>query len=219
MNNDMQDPIDREPEDVEGKEFEKQVQTELNVQFMELKDQARSLLSAVKGRRGVKTQEDWDEVLCKARTNNDSGRFIIERLGAERFIEPELMATLSLLRTDLLADIERPTAADRMMADTAVLAYYNLLRVQGWVGNLALAVERQLFGQESLTSIHGQYAAERLENDIRRLEDRMMPLIDRAHRMMVRSLRELRATPTKPSSQVSVGRVEQVNVGSVVQNN
>jgi hypothetical protein len=35
------------------------------------------------------------------------------------------------LRNDLLADIEDSTAADTMMADSAIIAQQNMLRVQG----------------------------------------------------------------------------------------
>ena len=56
-------------------------------------------------------------------------------------------------RQQLLSGMEEPTMADKMAADTAVLAYYNLLRIQGWIGNICLVVERDLFGQEPLNQI------------------------------------------------------------------
>jgi hypothetical protein len=39
------------------------------------------------------------------------------------------MATLAQLRQGLLTGIESPTAADKMVADSAILAYRNMLRV------------------------------------------------------------------------------------------
>ena len=60
--------------------------------------------------------------------------------------------------------------------------------MQGWIGNVCLVVERDLFGQEPLNHIHGEQVGEKLADDIRRLENQMFPLIDRAHRMMMRSL-------------------------------
>ena len=45
-------------------------------------------------------------------------------------------------------------------ADGAVIAYYNMLRVQGWIGSLCLTVERQLFGQAPLSEIHGPYGGQ-----------------------------------------------------------
>ena len=43
-------------------------------------------------------------------------------------------------------------------------------------------------GQEPLHEIHGERVGEKLADDLRRLEHQMFPLLDRAHRMMMRSL-------------------------------
>jgi hypothetical protein len=78
-----------------------------------------------------------------------SGRFLIERLGAERFLDPQLMATLWQLRQGLLE--EYGTASPAMMViDLAVMTYYNALRIQGWICDLALVIERECFAEESL---------------------------------------------------------------------
>jgi hypothetical protein len=71
------------------------------------------------------------------------------------------------------------------------LAYHNMLRVQGWIGNLCLVVERQLFGQEPLNRYHGYAAGEQLTKEIARLEDVLMPLVERCQRMMARGLAHL----------------------------
>jgi hypothetical protein len=89
----------------------------------------------------------------KANIDYQSGRFLLQQLGAERLLEPELMATLAQLRQELLTGIQKPTAADTRTADMAIIAYRNALRVQGWIGNLCLAVERGLFGQAPLDQL------------------------------------------------------------------
>ena len=99
------------------------VEAELNAQHQELRDQARALLAAVKGHHSVQSEQDWQRIFNQAKINYESGRFLIERLGAKRYLEPELMATLVQLRRGLLAGIENPTSADTMMADSAILAY------------------------------------------------------------------------------------------------
>jgi hypothetical protein len=120
-------------------------------------------LAAVKGRRGVYRDEDWQRIFIEAKGKYASGRFLIEQLGAERYLEPELMATMAQLRQDLLVGIENPTAADTMMADSAIVGYHNMLRVQGWIGNICLTVERELFGQVPLNNLQGEKAAESLK--------------------------------------------------------
>ena len=98
--------------DLAAEAHEKRVATELNSQFEELRDQSQSLIAAVKGRRGIQTDEHWQAVFLKAKINYENGRFLLQQLGAERYLEPELMATLAQLRQDLLLGIyfaaERP---------------------------------------------------------------------------------------------------------------
>src|SRR5882724_7669367 len=129
--------------DPEAEAYLSRVETELNAQHQELRDQARATLAAVKGHGRVQCEQDWQRIFAQAKINYKSGRFLIQKLGAERYLEPELMATLAQLRRDLLSGIENPTAADTMMADSTVLAYHNMLRVQGWIGDLCLVVERE----------------------------------------------------------------------------
>jgi hypothetical protein len=95
------------------------------------------------------------------------------------------IATLTQLRQHLLDGIENPTAGDHMLADTAIIAYRHVLRIQGWIGSLCLVVERELFGQEPI--------GERIEHEMHQLEQSLMPLLDRAHRMLMRSLDRLEA--------------------------
>jgi len=106
-----------------------------------------------------------------------------------------------------------------MLADSAMLAYRNLLRVQGWIGSLCLVVERELFGQVPVSEANGATAGERIEREVHQLEQSLMPLLDRAHRMLVRSLDWLEARRIGgPRAQVSIRRAGQVNVGSAVRN-
>jgi hypothetical protein len=123
------------------------------------------------------------------------------------------------LRRDLLTGIQNPTAADTMMADTAVIAYRNMLRVQGWIDNLCLVVERELFGQEPLNQYHGHTVGKKLTEEIRRLEEVMMPLLERSHRMMAKSFVHLEARRGGGAKRsVTVGQAAQVNVDCAVSN-
>ena len=171
--------------------FEHRVQEENNAQFQELRDQARATLAAVKGSRAIRKPEDWVEIFRKAKVSYQSGRFLIQQLGAERVLEPEVMATLAQLRNDRLVGIESPTAEDTMSPDIAIIAYRNALRLQGWIGNLCLAVEQDLFGQAPLDQLQGPIIGAQITEQIARLEEVLMPLLDRCHRMMGRSITHL----------------------------
>jgi hypothetical protein len=174
-----------------AKAFENRIQEENNAQFQELRDQARATLAAVKGSRAIRSPQDWDAMCQKAKIDYDSGRFLLQRLGAERLLEPELMATLIRLRQEMLTGIQNPTAADTMTADMAIIAYRNALRVQGWIGNLCLAVERELFGQAPLDQFQGHTVGKQLTEQISRLEEVLMPLLERCHRMVAKSITHL----------------------------
>jgi hypothetical protein len=210
----------KEREPIESAEaFERRIQQENNAQFQQLRDQAQATLAAVKGSRAIRRPEDWEGMFLKANVEYSSGRFILKQLGAERYLEPELMATLAQLRRDLLAGIESPTAADTMMADSAIIAYRNMLQVQGWIGNLCLTVERELFGQAPLDQLQGHTVGKQLTEQIGRLEEVMMPLLERCHRMMARSLAHLEARRSKPArTAVTVAQAGQVNVDCAVSN-
>ena len=103
-----------------------------------------------------------------------------------------MVAVLVTLRQNLIAELKRPTTADIMLVNSAVLAYYNMLRVQGWMGDLSLVVECELFGQASLNELHGERVGDTLREELRRLGEVLLPLQDRAHRMMLRSLDRLK---------------------------
>jgi hypothetical protein len=211
---------DSEPIESAAEAFQRRVQEENNAAFQELRDQAQAVIAAVKGSRAIRRPEDWEGMFRKAKVEYASGRFIVERLGAERLLEPELMATLIQLRQDLLAGIDNPTAADTMSADTAVVAYRNLLRVQGWIGSLCLTVERELFGQAPLDQLQGPTIGARITEQIARLEEVLMPLLERCHRMMLRSFAHLESRRGKsaPAASVLVGQAGQVNVDCAVVN-
>ena len=129
------------------------------------------------------------------------------------------MATLAQLRRDLLAGIENPTGGDCMAADTAVIAYRNLLRVQGWIGSICLTVERELFGQAPLDQLQGHAVGKQLTEQISRLEEVLMPLLERCHRMIGRSIAHLDARRGKlATTSVTVSQAAQVNVDCAVVN-
>ena len=58
-----------------------------------------------------------------------------------------------------------------------------------------------------------------IEKRVAQLEHMLMPLLDRAQRMMIRALDRLDVKRCgKPNAAVSIGNAGQVNVGSNVQN-
>ena len=203
--------------DPAAERHEAKVQAELNAQHLELRRQAQGVFEAIKGRRGATTEAYWEAAFTKAHIDYASGQFLIQRLGADRQLDLPLVATLTQLRVELLDGIENPSAGDKMLADSAVLAYRNLLRVQAWIGSTSLVVQPELFGQEPLEATHGNVAAIAIEMRVEQLEQTLMPLLDRAKRTVIGALDQLEAWQNgKPTSNISIGNAGQVNVGGVV---
>jgi hypothetical protein len=165
----------------------------------------------------VTTPEAWEQTCLEAGKDYRSGRFLIEQLGASRHLDPELMATLWGLRQQLVTE-GSGSAAETMLADVAVLSYYNTLRIQQWIGNLALATEREFFGEEG-PSARFERRYERVEGlvverQLERMGEELLPLQERANRMLLRNLKALADLRHGLSPAVAIGRARQVNVGA-----
>jgi hypothetical protein len=207
-----QPPTDMELE-IQAQKHEQKVQLELHSQYKRLRDQAKGIFAAVQGRRGANTEEYWIAAFDAAKSDYQTGKFLVERLGADRQLDLPLVATLTQLRHQILEGIEAPSIADHMLADSAVLAYRNMLRVQGWVGSTSFVIERELFGQEPLQTSHGHREAIEIEKRVKHLEETLIPLLDRAQRMMVRALDRLAIRHSGTTNHtIAIGLAGQVNV-------
>jgi len=179
---------------------------------------ARAVMRAMEGWRGseLETEAGWRNACEEAHQRYHSGRFLIERLGAERFLEPHLMAILWQLRQTLVEEYAAHSPTATMVIDLAVMTYYNALRVQGWMGDLALQIEHECFGQEGPTAKlrHNWGVVEGLavENTLRRLAEQLLPLFERANRQLIRNLQALRTLRHGPPPAVAIGHAGQVNL-------
>jgi hypothetical protein len=200
--------------------FQAEYETRLAERHKRLMTDARAVFRALEGWGTVKTQEDWEQTVQQAYQDFGSGRFLIDRLGGERFVDPPLMAVLITLRRRLIAEHGATTAAELMIIDSAVLSYYHLLRINGWIGNMAIWLESEFFRKESLSAkLKGYYGADtvrglRVEDIVSQLVERLMPLLDRSSRMMLRNLKALRERRQEPLPSVNIGNAGQVNVGA-----
>ena len=170
----------------------------------------------MEGWQRVRSQEDWVRINEEACEEYESGRFLLERLGAERYLDPKLMATILSLRQRLIAEWRVTTAAETMLVDLAVLSQYHALRVQGWIGDLAVRIEREFFGDDAFTEMAKERfrRADRLavEEPVRRLSEQLMPIFDRANRMMIRNLKAIKELRQGQVPAIAIGRADQVTV-------
>jgi hypothetical protein len=169
----------------------------------------------------IKTVEQWQEKVDQADDDYESGAFLIERLGAERYLDPTLMAVLLMLRRRLVDEHQATTAAELMMVDVVVLSYYHTLRINGWIGDMSQWLESEFFHKEGLAvNVQGKRKSTwdvkirglKVEEIVERLAEKLMPLLDRSNRMMLRNLKALEARRQTPTPSVSIGQAGQVNV-------
>lgn len=186
-------------DEARAEELERRFKAEAEEQFKRAKSDAQAIYGLTRGRPGVSSPEAWAALIEKAGDEIGNGRFIVRQLGADRYLDPEIVAVLLAFRQNLIAENEVNTAADIMRIDIAVIGYYNMLRTQGWIGNLCLVVERELFGQAPLNSFHGSVVGAQLEEQLRRLAEVIMPLQERAARMTLKGLEALCATRARPA--------------------
>ena len=127
------------------------------------------------------------------------------------------MATLWQLRQGLMEEYGTASPAMMMVIDLAVMAYYNVLRIQGRIGDLALVVEQELFAEDSLrVKLRQRYGTQiegfAVEAQLQRLKEELLPLFERANRQLLSNLQRLRQGRPGVLPTVAIGRARQVNI-------
>jgi hypothetical protein len=170
----------------------------------------------MEGALSIRSEEDWIRVSEESRKQYESGGFLLDRMGAERFLDPNLIATLMWLRQRIIDESGITTAAETMLLDLALLHYCHALRVEGWIGNLALHIERQFFGSGAFAADYRnlpQGTRQAADDAVRRFGEQLMPLVDRANRMFIRNLAAIKDLRQRPVPAIAIGRAERVTVG------
>ena len=208
--------------EVDWELYEAEYERRLAERQKQLLSDARASFRAIEGWGTVRDQADWERTVEQAREDYDRGAFLLERLGAERHLDPLLMATLLTLRRRLIAEHGATSAAELLLIDSTMLAFYHQLRVNGWIGDLAVWLEGEFFRMEGLSAKlkdrYG-YGAQsirglRAEDIVGQLVERLMPLLDRCNRRLLRNLKALKALREGPVPNVSIGSAGQVNVAT-----
>jgi hypothetical protein len=174
-------------------------------------------MGAFQGWRCIGSPEEWQAACDDASKWYQSGRFLIERLGAERFLDPQLMATLWQLRQGLLEEYGTESPAMMMVIDAVIMSYYNLLRIQAWTADVALSIEHECFAEEALrVKLKRRYGSQiegfAVEDHLRRLREQLLPVFERANRQLLQNLQALQRGRPGASPMVAIGQAGHVNV-------
>jgi hypothetical protein len=153
---------------------------------------------------------DWNSVVASSLDDYRSGRSLMTQLGAKRLLDPATTGMLLAMRRGLVEETGAATMQEFMLIDTAVVAYANAMRLQSIVGNTALLIEAELFGQPSLRAKWKEKYPNRppevrglaLEEHVAKLRDQILPLIERFHGMVRASIEALHRMDQAPSAKV-----------------
>jgi hypothetical protein len=104
-----------------------------------------------------------------------------------------------------------------MVIDLAAMTYANALRVQGWIGDLSLVIEHELFAEDSLKlKLRQQYGPHfdgfAVEEALRRLREHLLPLCERVNRQLLQNLQALQRGRPGSAPMVAIGQAGHVNV-------
>ena len=145
----------------------------------------------------LQKDEEWEKVSEIVNNEYRDGKFLLNALGAGRYIEPKVSMTIAMMREHMIRDLNIESTAELMLMDGALLAYYNTLRLQRMLGDLATQFERELFHDESM-SVNLKNTGNlnvsnfKVEAMLNRASDKLMNLIERTNQMMIRNIKALR---------------------------
>jgi hypothetical protein len=80
---------------------------------------------------------DWERAYEVTEDECLKGQFLIDNLGASRYIEPKIAMTLLVLRQKMIYDMQIESAQGCTLMDNALTAQYNTFKLQRMLGDFA----------------------------------------------------------------------------------
>jgi hypothetical protein len=74
----------------------------------------------------------------------------MDQLGADRLLDAPTAGMLLAIRRGPIEETSGTSAGEMVLIDMAVIAYANAMRFQSMIGNTALIIEAEMFGQPTL---------------------------------------------------------------------
>ncbi len=134
----------------------------------------------------------------------------MDHLGADRLIDPALTGMVLAIRRGLVEEVNAVSMSDYVLIDMAVIAFANAMRIQAMVGNAALIIEGEMFGQPTLRAKwKAQYGGRpedirglAVEEYVARLRDGLLPLAERFNQMGREAIEGIRRQRQMPAIEV-----------------
>ncbi len=217
----LPEPVALTPEQIAGQaaadEREEQRRLEWAMILRALSDNSTAITRAM--HPWYPRERDREHHVERVLSRFQDGAFLIDRLGAEGVIDQDLVVVLLDLRRRLIDEYGAGPAA-MMLIDRAVAAYDDFVRIEGWVGNLAILIEAEFFGvrgpSASFRDRYGREAREirglTVEQHLAQLREGLIPLAERCGRVMREALASLESLRSGPSHAVERSKPISVSV-------
>ena len=142
----------------------------------------------------LRTQDDWERAYVSIEDDYVSGQFLIETLGAQRYVEPRIAMTILMLRRRMIEDMQLKTISEFMLMDAALVAHYNSIKAQTMLGDIAIHVDRELFHDDPLDPKDGRnldVSKFKFDEMLKQASGSLMTIIDSTNKTMIRSIKAL----------------------------
>jgi hypothetical protein len=175
---------------------------------------ARSMYSSPQ----LDSQEKWEATVTKALEDYRSGRALMDQLGADRLLDAPMAGMLLAIRRGLIEETNSSSASELVLIDMAVIDFANAMRIQSMIGNTALLIESEMFGQRTLRAKWKKEYGGRpediqglaVEEHVARLREQLLPLAERSQRLAREHIEAIGRMSRQPA--MAVERAEPVNV-------
>jgi len=163
--------------------------------------------------------EKYPEILDRVTDAYLDGSFFLRSLSLFYEVSPALSLTVYNLRQEWIQQYSLTTVPELLLLDQAMLAYFHTVRLNKQVADMLALTEVQLFSSDSPhvkikkdNGLNNDFDGFVAEDSIRKLQERLMPLMERFNRMFLRNLRVMRELKIHPVS-INIAQAGQVNVG------
>jgi hypothetical protein len=210
-----------EAEQAAAAEFEARLRARgdrLEQEYRRLRRDAQACQRSMSRSPRLQSPDAWEATVTKAADDYRSGLALIDQLGAFGLLDPAQAGMLLAIRRGLIEETNAASTDELVLIDMAVVAYANAMRLQAMIGNAALIIESEMFGQPTLRakwkSAYGGRPEDIrglvVEDHVARLRDQLLPLVERAHRTARKSIDAISRMRQMPAMRVE--RAEAVNI-------
>lgn len=187
-------------------------------------DARRSLIEKVmadrayryKDRNLLDDMKGHTEVFENAAQGYIDGRFFLVEMSLFLEVSRPLAFVVYSLRQEMIRQYDLRTVPELMLLDQLMIAYFQVVRLNKEVANLMSLAQTELYGDEPWIKVARhrdlrQFDGLQAEEAVKRLQDALLPQVDRFNQMFLRNLKALRELKTMPIN-INIGQAGQVNV-------